>query len=81
MFDSPTISDQSQELSDQLERFVHHLLQWLDDQINKRLVGTFLLTLGAVVTFIHIKLRRVRSENRVPVSRNVQIMARSLTPR
>ena len=53
MSDFPTSAVQSQELSDQLENFLHLLLQWLDAQIDKRLVRTFLVTLGAIVTLRH----------------------------
>ncbi len=49
MLDSPTSPGQSQELSDCLERFVGPLLHWLDAQIDKRLVRTFLLTLQAIL--------------------------------
>ena len=62
MSDSPTFVNQSQELSDHLESFVHPLLRWLDDQIDKRLVRTFLLTLGAIVTFRHTMYGLLLSE-------------------
>ena len=62
MSDSPTFADQSQELSGRLESFVHSLLLRLDDQIDKRLVRTFLLTLGAVVTFRHTMYGLLLSE-------------------
>lgn len=53
MLDSPTSAHQSQVLSDHLEDFVNPLLRWLDDQIDKRLVRTFVLTLVAIVTLRH----------------------------
>ena len=62
MSDFPTSISQSQELCDQLESFVHPLLRWLDDQIDKRLVRTFLLTLGAIVTFRHTMYGLLLSE-------------------
>ena len=51
MLDSPPSAEQSQELSNRLERFVCPLLQRLDAQVDKRLVRTFLRTLQAILTF------------------------------
>ena len=62
MSDFPTSISQSQELCDHLESFVHPLLGWLDEQIDKRLVRTFLLTLGAIVTFRHTMYGLLLSE-------------------
>ncbi len=53
MSNSPTTSTQSQDLSDQLEGFLGPLLQWLDAQVDKRLVRTFLLTLQAILMLRH----------------------------
>ncbi len=49
MLDSPASAAQSQELSNRLESFICPLLQWLDAQIDKRLVRTFLLALQAIL--------------------------------
>ena len=62
MSDSLLSTNQSQELSDRLEGFVNPLLQWLDDQIDKRLVRTFLLTLVAIVTLRHTMYGLLLSE-------------------
>ena len=62
MLDSPTSSTQSQELSDHLEGFVFPLLQWLDAQIDKRLVRTFLLTLQAILMLRHTRYGLLLSE-------------------
>lgn len=62
MSDSRSSTNQSQELSDRLEGFVNPLLQWLDSQIDKRLVRTFLLTLIAIVTLRHTMYGLLLSE-------------------
>ena len=62
MSDSPTSAHQSQALSDHLEDFVNPLLRWLDDQIDKRLVRTFVLTLVAIVTLRHTMYGLLLSE-------------------
>ena len=62
MSDSPTSPIQSQELTDHLEGFVNPLLQWLDAQIDKRLVRTFLLALVAIVTLRHTMYGLLLSE-------------------
>ena len=49
MLDSPTSKEQSQDLSNRLERFLCPFLQRLDAQIDKRLVRTFLLSLQAIL--------------------------------
>ena len=53
MLDTAASSKQSQELSELLERFVEPLLQWLDEQIDKRLVRNFVLCLLAIVKLRH----------------------------
>ena len=62
MLDSQTSSIQSQDLSNQLEGFVSPLLQWLDAQIEKRLVRTFLLTLQAILMLRHTRYGLLLSE-------------------
>lgn len=62
MLDAPTSSDQSQDLSNHLEVFVSPLLQWLDAQIDKRLVRTFLLTLQAILMLRHTRYGLLLSE-------------------
>jgi hypothetical protein len=53
MTDCSIAAPMSQQLAEQLEVFVTPLLTWLDEQIDKRLVRTFLATLGAIVSFRH----------------------------
>lgn len=62
MSDSPTSFSQSQYLSDQLEGFLSPLLQWLDAQMDRRLVRTFLLTLQAIVMLRHTRYGLLLSE-------------------
>ena len=62
MLDSATSANQSQDLSNQLEGFVSPLLQWLDAQIDKRLVRTFLLTPQAILMLRHTKYGLLLSE-------------------
>jgi hypothetical protein len=62
MSDSPTSLGQSQELADQLASFVSPLLQWLDVQVDKRLVRTFLLTLQAILMLRHTRYGLLLSE-------------------
>lgn len=62
MSDSPTSQRQSQELADQLASFVSPLLQWLDAQVDKRLVRTFLLTLQAILMLRHTRYGLLLSE-------------------
>ena len=62
MLESTTSSNQSQDLSNHLESFVSPLLQWLDAQIDKRLVRTFLLTLQAILMLRHTRYGLLLSE-------------------
>jgi Transposase DDE domain len=62
MSDSPTFPGQSQELADQLASFVAPLLQWLDSQVDKRLVRTFLLALQAILMLRHTRYGLLLSE-------------------
>jgi len=62
MSHSATNSGQSQALATRLEEFVAPLLQDLDDQIDKRLVRTFLLTLQAIISFRHSRYGLLLSE-------------------
>ena len=62
MLDSPTPSIQSQDLSNRLEGFVSPLLQWLDAQIDQRLVRTFLPTLQAILMLRHTRYGLLLSE-------------------
>jgi len=62
MPDSPTFLGQSQELADQLASFVSPLLHWLDSQIDKRLVRTFLLTIQAILMLRHTRYGLLLSE-------------------
>ena len=43
----------AQEINAQLETFAKLLLIWLDAQIDKRLVRTFIMTVQAIITFRH----------------------------
>lgn len=62
MSDCATNRRQSQEVLDHLENFVLPFLQRLDAQIDKRLVRTFLLTLGAIVALRHTRYGLLLSE-------------------
>ena len=62
MLDSATSANRSQDLSNQLEGFISPLLQWLDAQIDKRLVRVFLLTLQAILMLRHTKYGLLLSE-------------------
>ena len=43
----------AQEINERLESFAEVLLGWLDEQIDKRLVRTFMMTVQAIITFRH----------------------------
>lgn len=58
----PKASGPSQALADHLEAFVLPLLKWLDAQIDKRLVRTFLLSLKAILVLRHTKYGLLLSE-------------------
>jgi hypothetical protein len=62
MSDSATFPGQSQELADQLASFVSPLLQWLDSQLDKRLVRTFLIALQAILMLRHTRYGLLLSE-------------------
>lgn len=46
-------SRKAQDISTQMESFAAPLMAWLDQQIDKRLVRTFMLTVQAIITFRH----------------------------
>jgi hypothetical protein len=58
----PGAKGPSQSLSDHLEAFLLPLLKWLDTQIDKRLVRTFLLSLKAILVLRHTKYGLLLSE-------------------
>ena len=62
MSDSAAFPGQSQELADQLASFVSPLLQWLDSQLDKRLVRTFLRSLQAILMLRHPRYGLLLSE-------------------
>lgn len=53
---------QAQAVAEQLETFLQPMEQWLDAQIDKRLVRTFLLALQAIVQFRHSRAGLLLSE-------------------
>lgn len=62
MSNTTTGRQQSQGLAQQLLLFLGPLEQWLDDQIDRRLVRTFFLTLQAIVRFRHSRSGLLLSE-------------------
>ena len=62
MSNTTTGPQQSQGLAKQLPVFLGPLEQWLDDQIDRRLVRTFFLTLQAIVRFRHSRSGLLLSE-------------------
>ena len=62
MEDYPESARQSQAFSQHLETFTSPLLQWLDSQLDKRLVRTFFLTLQAILMLRHTKYGLLLSE-------------------
>jgi len=51
--DSGMSRRKAQAINEQLESFAGVLLGWLDEQIDKRLVRTFMMTVQAIITFRH----------------------------
>ena len=62
MCQSATKKQNAQHLHDKLEAFVNELLLELDEQLDKRLVRTFLLTLQAIIKFRHSQYGLLLSE-------------------
>ena len=62
MSQSATNKQNAQYLHDKLEGFVNSLLRELDQQLDKRLVRTFLLTLQAIICFRHSQYGLLLSE-------------------
>ena len=62
MSNNTTGRQQSQGMAKQLLVFLGPLEQWLDDQIDRRLVRTFFLALQAIVRFRHSRSGLLLSE-------------------
>jgi hypothetical protein len=62
MCQSATKKQNAQHLHDKLEAFVNELLVELDEQLDKRLVRTFLLTLQAIIKFRYSQYGLLLSE-------------------
>ena len=72
---------QGQEVANLLQSFIGPLEQWLDQQIDRRLVRTFFLALVFLALVAIVRLRHSRSEGGIATEKNGTLTTSTRNPR